>query len=872
MSKDKQFIGSYEENAKNAEKLERLQRNIAENEEDFLNISELVLKKFNERMIAQKESYDMSKKLVDETKKQIVAQQEKLDLSQKTLDVYYDKQKAEQDATKVLIKNSQLQLDSTNDQIEALKKSIALAKKKNDTMNLSLLDRQITGLREQAKLERQIKNDLIDQLKTQKESMNVGLTPLLEKKNKEESILKILEQKLEYTTKENDVNFKTFKKLKDINMILGRNAQVITNIGLLGQLATSPWLALYFLIESAIKRFIELDKAAEEFRKTTGFTISQTKELRENVEATNRELRQYGVTIDKAYASAKALTDVFQNTYIATKSNVEFVALMKENLGVSVDDSAQVLQNFIGIGGVTEGVAKDTIRIGSSLSGKLGVSFSEVMKDIKSSSKEAALMIGGSPEKLMKAAIQAKVLGTSLGTAARNARSLLNFDESITNELEASVLLGKNINFMNARRLAFEGDIVGSQKEALEVIKQTGDFNSMNVLQREALAKAAGIEVDDISKMLAQEKVRADVIRELEKDKTDQGKANLKAYKDSLEATKETSNELFNQELSLAKNIEKNRQMQGVMTDINNLVEEMKQLFSEVLLPFIGPLITLLVPVLKIVGGILRGIVTGFINPIKDAMKPILDRFTELSGETSMWAQFLENIPKVFGLIGSIVGGLFAQLIKVIDLPTKAIKIMSDAFMSFSEKGPMAIVEGVMAVNDLIIDALTTPFKTVWNYLKETFLGNSPSELGLLIVNGLASVGNMIIDVLTTPFKVVWDYITGIFSGEGQFVSMIKNVGGFIVDLMLTPIKSTMSLIKGFTDAVGITKSEQVSKPSDKSSSQTSNELGDYVGLEQRLDRIITTLNETNNLLKSGAIAVYLDGKKVSRELAISIS
>lgn len=68
--------------------------------------------------------------------------------------------------------------------------------------------------------------------------------------------------------------------------------------------------------------------------------------------------------------------------------------------------------------------------------------------------------------------------------------------------MEASVLLGKEINLDKARQLALEGDSV---KAAQEVVKQMGglaEFNSMNVLEQEAAAKAAGMSVDQIKKAM----------------------------------------------------------------------------------------------------------------------------------------------------------------------------------------------------------------------------------------------------------------------------------------------------------------------------------------------------------------------------------
>ena len=82
------------------------------------------------------------------------------------------------------------------------------------------------------------------------------------------------------------------------------------------------------------------------------------------------------------------------------------------------------------------------------------------------------------------------------------ADGLLNFENSINRQLEASVLLGREINLDKARELALNGDLVGATKEMLHNIGGEAEFNQMNVLQRRALAEAMGVSVQELSKMV----------------------------------------------------------------------------------------------------------------------------------------------------------------------------------------------------------------------------------------------------------------------------------------------------------------------------------------------------------------------------------
>jgi hypothetical protein len=142
------------------------------------------------------------------------------------------------------------------------------------------------------------------------------------------------------------------------------------------------------LIKAGVDRFIELDKAAEEFRKQTGFSNTQMVELRKNAESINVEFQDMGVGINEVYTSAKALTDVFGRTSLVSREAMQNVSLMSVNLGVAAEDSANVLATFQGLGEVTQEAAMNVMKVGAGFSEKAGIPFSLVMKDIANASEQ----------------------------------------------------------------------------------------------------------------------------------------------------------------------------------------------------------------------------------------------------------------------------------------------------------------------------------------------------------------------------------------------------------------------------------------------------------------------------------------------------
>ena len=85
-----------------------------------------------------------------------------------------------------------------------------------------------------------------------------------------------------------------------------------------------------------------------------------------------------------------------------------------------------------------------------------------------------------------------------LGDLDGIASSLLDFESSIGNELEAQLLTGKNINLAKARELALSNDLKGLGQELFENSASLAEFGKMNRIQQEAQAKALGMTRDQL--------------------------------------------------------------------------------------------------------------------------------------------------------------------------------------------------------------------------------------------------------------------------------------------------------------------------------------------------------------------------------------
>ncbi len=242
-----------------------------------------------------------------------------------------------------------------------------------------------------------------------------------------------------------------------------------------------------------------------------------------------------GISKDAAFELQKSLNqsaiDSGNVAFTGEKATKAFVALSKET-GLVADFGGQTLETFtmlttkLGLaekeasslttmarlqGKETEDILSDTVATASSLAKQAGVGINVkgVLEDVANSSNSIKISLGSNPELLAEAAANAALLGTNLEGVDAIASSLLDFEQSIKNELAAEMLLGKDINLEKARQLALNNDLAGLAEEIANQEEITASFASGNRVQQEAAAAALGMSRDALSDMVMKQQLNA---------------------------------------------------------------------------------------------------------------------------------------------------------------------------------------------------------------------------------------------------------------------------------------------------------------------------------------------------------------------------
>ena len=327
-------------------------------------------------------------------------------------------------------------------------------------------------------------------------------------------------------------------------------------------------------ITLAVSAFVDLDKAAEDYRKTSGFTVKQTEHLEHQVHEVEVGMRKIGVEASHVYDVINSLGNSFSDVVTFSTETLGALSAITARTGVTSDVASKVQAQFEQIGGYSSETAASLQMQVASLSQQAGVSPKEVLEDIADSAEITSKFFKGDITLLKNQAIEAHRLGTNLESVAKVAEGLLDFETGIEEELKAATFVGGQFNLSRARALAYENKIVEAQQETISQIQRSGDFRKKDFFTQTQLAKAAGMSVEQITKQIGmQEKLSKLSGKELEN------------AKEAVNAGLDISNIKDEDLKQKTEEFVQNQKITGQLTDMMNVVKQIGVTFGSFLLP-----------------------------------------------------------------------------------------------------------------------------------------------------------------------------------------------------------------------------------------------------------------------------------------------
>jgi len=262
----------------------------------------------------------------------------------------------------------------------------------------------------------------------------------------------------------------------------------------------SPEAVFTFFIKAALTANTEAVKLG----KSLGYGTDRANAFRENlvgIESASANINVTTANLVEAYGELAAATGL---AYEFTADQLTTQIKLTKQVGLTAEEAAQI-QRF---GVLNNKTSEETYK--SFLKGitasrnqlKVGIDFKATLAEAVKVSGQLAAQLGNNPELIGKAIVTAKALGMTLEQVAKAGSTLLDFGTSISSELEAELLTGKQLNLERARAAALAGDQITLAEELAKNMGTAAEFTKLNKLQQDSLAKSIGMEANELAETL----------------------------------------------------------------------------------------------------------------------------------------------------------------------------------------------------------------------------------------------------------------------------------------------------------------------------------------------------------------------------------
>jgi hypothetical protein len=475
------------------------------------------------------------------------------------------------------------------------------------------------------------------------------------------------------------------------------------------QLTTSN--LLQFVIVQLVNALKNADTQTGQLAKAFGTSYSEAASLRNelntvanlsgDINITTGALQESLIAVNKEFGTAtmfsgELLKDFTNMTKVMGYTNEAAAKLSKITVATGTDlsdNTAQILGTAAAF----------------NVTNKVALNEKEIVEGVAKASAATTVSLGMQPGKIAAAVVQAKALGLELEQVTGIAESLLNFESSISNELEAELLTGRALNLEQARYLALTNDVEGVAKEITKQGITAAEFAGMNSIQQKAISEAVGLTREE----LAQSLINQQALTKL----GNQDKTLVEAY-NRLKKEGLSDSQI---QLQLGKDISAEQlKSQSIQERFNASIEKLQEIFATLVTPLL-PVLDLFSQILNLVNLIMVPI--GFIGDkmsqfgkfISDALGPIGALGNILKSVASaavIWAAYSAFAGLASNPILNIIpgGGIAAGLVAAAAITSAGMGLIS------------SIKDGVIDPNKGVV--VSGGFGSVQLDEKDTFVGD----------------------------------------------------------------------------------------------------------------------------------------------------
>ena len=334
--------------------------------------------------------------------------------------------------------------------------------------------------------------------------------------------------------------------------------------------------------------FVGAQEQTVKIARNMSVTTDSANAIKDSFNDIQKSAKETYITIDSLIQAQSELTTQMQRAGTASEVTLKAQTFLTERMKMSGDEAA-ILSARSEQMGVNAERSVEAIMQQNVEDVKRGRSMTTQKQLLTQTAKvtgQMAASFGFSNIAIAEGVKKVNQFGLSLEQAAKISESLLNFEDSLSSELETELLTGKELNLEKARVLALTGDQAGATAEVMKQMSSLTAEQRKSPLIMASVAKMTGLSADEIQNAFLMEKDRTKQAQKLVEVIKSQGQEEAQNYMRKMgfaqstmeEAKKQvTLQEQWNETLAKMKN-----QLMGLVSSgaVDALVDAMQQ-FAE---------------------------------------------------------------------------------------------------------------------------------------------------------------------------------------------------------------------------------------------------------------------------------------------------
>ena len=270
-------------------------------------------------------------------------------------------------------------------------------------------------------------------------------------------------------------------------------------------LKANPMVLIASAIVGLIKMMLEVGNAAAEIGRNLGVGAKEARAINQSFNSIASNSKDFTQTAAKIGQAMNLINEgLGTSATLFGGALLDTMSTLQNRMGLTADATFGLYQAASLSGKSMEETYLSAFATSAEVGKQTGIllNHKSILEETGKTTGQIRAQLGGSSDAIQSAIARARVFGMELKEVAAAGKQLLDFEQSISAELEAELITGKQLNLEKARLAALTGDYELLTEEINANVGDFSEFSKLNVLQQEQLARAVGMEADQLSNVL----------------------------------------------------------------------------------------------------------------------------------------------------------------------------------------------------------------------------------------------------------------------------------------------------------------------------------------------------------------------------------